>query len=180
MTAVASRSQLRLSLLRYLLVAVPLVLLLGTISTTLADASGYNRWFRGLIQPDFAPTGPVVGIALTLSWLLLGVVLAMLLHARGARGRGIALALLLLQVALALLWPPVLFGFHELGASLLLDGAMILLGFVLVVLLWRVRRLAALLMLCQIGWLLYLAVLTWLLVELNPVAPQSPSTDILL
>jgi benzodiazapine receptor len=180
MTAIASRAQLRVSLLRSILVTVPLVLLLGTVSTTMSDASGYNAWFRALAHADVAPADWVIGTVTMLSWLLLGIVLAMLLHARGARRRRLALALFVLLLLLALAWPPVLFAFHEIGASLLLLAAMSLLDVLLVGLLWRMRRLAALLMLLHLGWLGYLAALSWRLVELNPVAPQPPSTDIVL
>jgi benzodiazapine receptor len=180
MTAIASRAQLRLSLLRFVLVTMPLVLLLGTVSTTVSDASGYNAWFRGLVQPEFAPAGWVIGTVTLLSWLLFGIVLAMLLHARGARRRRPALGLFGLLLLLALAWPPVLFAFHEIGASLLLLALMISIGIALLALLLRIRPLAALLMLLYLGWLGYLAALSWRLVELNPVAPQPASTDIVL
>jgi benzodiazapine receptor len=180
MTAIASRGQLRLSLLRYVLVTVPLILLLGTVSTTMSDASGYSAWFRALAHPDFAPAEWVIGTVTMLSWLLLGIVLAMLLHARGARRRRLALVLFGVLLLIALAWPPVLFAFHEIGASLVLIAAMSLAAVVLIGMLWPMRRLAALLMLLYLGWLGYLAVLSWRLVELNPVAPQPPSTDIIL
>jgi benzodiazapine receptor len=183
-TGLASRSQLRMSFLRYALVTVPLVLLLGTISGR-ASGSGYgNPWFDALAKPDFMPPGWVFGAAWTLLYVLLGLVLAMLLHARGAHRRGRVLALFLIQLLLNFAWSPLFFAFHEVGAALALIGAMIALSVALVVLLWPIRRVAALLMLPYLAWLCFAALLTAGIASLNPdaaeVAPQQPSTDIVL
>ena len=184
MTALASRGQLRMSLLRYALVAVPLVLLLGTVSGVIAGADEGNRWFRALAKPGFMPPGWVFGLVWTILYALLGIALAMLLHARGARRRGAALGLFAVQLALNYLWTPVFFAFHEVGLALLLIGAMIALTVALVVLIWGIRRVAALLLLPYLAWLCFAAVLTVSIWTLNPdaseVAPQPASADIVL
>lgn len=184
MTAgLASRSQLRMSLLRYALVTVPLVLLLGTVSGRIAGAGGGNPWFDALAKPAFMPPPWLFGIAWTILYMLLGLVLAMLLHARGARLRGAAIALFLVQLLLNYAWPPLFFGFHRVGASLLLIAAMIALTVVLIVLIWWIRRGAALLMLLYLGWLVFAALLTAAIGSLNPgaeLAPRPASTDIVL
>ena len=184
MTGLASKSQLRMSFLRYALVTVPLVVLLGTISGR-ASGSGYgNPWFDALAKPDFMPPGWVFGVAWTILYILLGVVLAMLLHARGAHRRGRVIALFLLQLALNYAWSPVFFAWHDVGTALTLVGAMIVLTVALVVLLWPIRRVGALLMLPYLFWLCFAALLTASILSLNPdapeVAPQQPSTDIVL
>jgi translocator protein len=172
-----------MSLLRRALVTVPLVVLLGTISGRIAGAGDGNPWFDALAKPGFMPPGWLFGAASMILYILLGLVLAMLLHARGARRRGAALALFLLQLLAHYLWPPLLFGFHEVGWSLLLIAAMIVLTIILTVLLWWIRRGAALLMLPCLAWLGFAALLTASIASLNPdaqVAPQPPSTDIIL
>lgn len=184
MTGLASKSQLRMSFLRYALVTVPLVVLLGTISGR-ASGSGYgNPWFDALVKPDFMPPGWVFGVAWTILYILLGLVLAMLLHARGAHRRGRVIALFLLQLALNYAWSPVFFAWHEVGTALTLVGAMIALTVALVVLLWPIRRVGALLMLPYLVWLCFAALLTASILNLNPnaaeVAPQQESTDIVL
>ena len=122
MTAIASKAQLRMSLLRYALVTVPLVLLLGTISGRIAQAGDGNAWFERLAKPDFMPPGWVFGVAWTILYVLLGLALAMLLHARGARWRGAAIALFVVQLALNYAWPPLFFAFHQVGGALWLIG----------------------------------------------------------
>jgi tryptophan-rich sensory protein len=173
-----------MSFLRYALVTVPLVVLLGTISGR-ASGSGYgNPWFDALAKPDFMPPGWVFGAAWTILYILLGLVLAMLLHARGAHRRGRVIALFLLQLALNYAWSPVFFAWHQVGTALTLVGAMIALTVALVVLLWPIRRVAALLMLPYLFWLCFAALLTASIYTLNPnaaeVAPQQESTDIVL
>ena len=104
MSGIASRSQLRMSFLRHALVTVPLVLLLGTISGRIANSGYGNAWFDALNKPDFMPPGWAFGAAWTILYVFLGLVLAMLLHARGARRRGVAIALFLVQLACNYLW----------------------------------------------------------------------------
>ena len=172
-----------MSLLRLALVTVPLVLLFGTISGRIAGAGDGNRWFDALAKPDFMPPGWLFGAAWAILYILLGLVLAMLLHARGARRRGVAIGLFLLQLLLNYLWPPLFFGFHQIGWSLLLNVAMIVLTIILAVLLWWIRRAAALLLLPYLAWIGFAALLTASIAALNPgaeVAPQPPSTDIIL
>ena len=184
MTGLASRSQLRMSFLRYALVTVPLVVLLGTLSGRLAGSGYGNAWFDALQKPALMPPGWVFGATWTFLYILLGLALAMLLHARGARRRGRIIALFLLQLAMNYAWSPLFFAFHEVGAALTLIGAMIILTLALIVLLWPIRRIAALLMLPYLAWLCFAALLTAQIGALNPqadeVAPSRESTDIVL
>jgi benzodiazapine receptor len=171
-----------MSLLRYALVTVPLIVLLGTISGRISNSGYGNPWFDSLAKPDFMPPGWVFGAAWTILYVLLGIVLAMLLHARGARRRGAAIALFFLQLVCNYLWSPVFFAFHDIGSALLLLGAMIVLTVALIVLLWWIRRVAAVLMLPYLAWLGFAALLTLSISALNPeaagVAPQPASVAI--
>ena len=173
-----------MSLLRYALVTVPLVLLLGIVSGRIGNAGEANPWFEALAKPGFMPPGWLFGATWTVLYILLGLALAWLLHARGARGRRAAMAVFLLQLALNYAWSPVFFGLHKVGAALGLIAAMIVLTAVLIVLLWRIRRVAALLLLPYLGWLGFAAALTFSIDRLNPdasqVAPQPVTTDITL
>jgi benzodiazapine receptor len=184
MTAIASKSQLRMSFLRYALVTVPLVLLLGTVSGQVAGSGYGNPWFDALRKPAIMPPGWVFGAAWTLLYILLGLALALILHARGARGRGLALGLFVLQLLLNYAWSPIFFAYHEVGAAFWTIAAMILVSAVTAFLSWRIRRSAGLLMLPYLGWLCFAAVLTWQIGVLNPgaaeLAPAGSTTDIAL
>ena len=172
-----------MSFLRLALVTVPAVLLLGTLSGQLAGSGYGNPWFDALQKPELMPPGWVFGVAWAILYVLLGLVLAMILHARGARRRGAVLGLFLVQLACNYAWSPLFFAFHLVGVSLALLGLMIALTALLAVLLWRIRRGAALLMLPYLGWLGFAALLTAQIAELNPgaeLAPQPAGTDIVL
>jgi translocator protein len=182
MTAIASRSQLRMSFLRYALFTVPLVVLLGAVSGRIANSGYGNPWFDALEKPAIMPPGWVFGAAWTFLYILLGLAVALILHARGARGRGPALALFVVQLLLNYAWSPIFFAYHEVGAALWTILAMILVSAVTAALFWRIRRVAALLMLPYLAWLCFAALLTWQIGLLNPraaeLAPDASATDI--
>ena len=182
MTALASKSQLRMSFLRYALFTVPLVLLLGTVSGRIAGSGYGNAWFDALRKPAIMPPGWVFGAAWTLLYILLGFAVALILHARGARGRGLALALFVLQLLLNYAWSPIFFAYHEVGAAFWTILAMIAISAVTALLFWRIRRPAGLLMLPYLAWLCFAAILTWQISVLNPnaaeLAPGGSTTDI--
>ncbi len=171
-----------MSFLRYALVTVPAVLLLGTLSGSLSGAGRDNAWFAALAKPDFMPPGWAFGAAWTALYILLGLALAMVLHARGAIGRERALMLFGLQLALNLAWSPVFFALHRLSLALSLIAAMIVVAVVMIVLVRRIRPLAAALLLPYLAWLIFAAALNFQIVALNPgaetLAPAASGTDI--
>jgi translocator protein len=183
MTGLASRSQLRLSFLRYALFTVPAVLLLGTLSGQLANSGYENPWFDALTKPELMPPGWVFGVAWTLLYILLGVSLAMILHARGAHRRGLAIVLFIAQLALNYSWSPLFFAWHRIDLALVVIINMIVLTLILILLVWPIRRVAALLLLPYLAWLCFATFLTWEVRRLNPgaqLAPQPAATDIVL
>ena len=182
MGGIASKSQLMMSFLRYALVKVPLLVFLGTISGRLAGSGYGNPWVDALAKPGFMPPGWTFGAAWTLLYICLGLALAMILHARGARGRRLALILFLVQLALNYSWSPLFFAAHQTVAALIVILAMIGLSAATAVLLWPIRRGAALLLLPYIAWLCFAAALNYEIVRLNPNAaelvPGGASSDI--
>ena len=184
MTAIASKSQLRMSLLRYALVTIPLVLLLGTLSGRAANSGYGNPWFDALAKPDAMPPGAVFGIAWTILYILLGLSVAIILHARGARGRGPALLLFVAQLLLNYSWSPVFFAMHEVRTAFVIIIAMIMLSVVTAWLFSKIRKAAGLLMLPYLAWLCFAAFLNYQIIALNPDAeslvPAGASADIAL
>lgn len=182
MTALASRSQLRMSFLRYALFTVPLVFLLGTVSGRIANSGYGNAWFDALQKPAIMPLGWLFGIAWTILYVFLGLALALILHAKGARGRGLALTLFFAQLILNYAWSPLFFAYHLVGAAFWTLLAMILISAATAVLFWRIRRVAGLLMMPYLAWLCFAATLTWQIDRLNPeaaeLAPGGSTTDI--
>jgi tryptophan-rich sensory protein len=173
-----------MSFLRYALITVPAVLLLGTLSGR-ASNSGYgNPWFDALVKPDAMPPGWAFGVAWTILYILLGLSLALILHARGATGRGPALSFFFAQLLLNYAWSPVFFGMNQADSALLIIGAMLPLAAVAAFLFARIRKAAGLLMLPYLAWLCFATFLNYQIVQLNPDAdalvPQAGSADIAL
>ncbi len=170
MSGIASKGQLRMSFLRWAIVTVPLILLLGFASGRAVPAGSENNWYVALQKPELTPPGWVFPVAWTSLYILLGLAVALILHARGARGRGLALAVFAVQFALNLAWTPLFFGAHRIGAALVVIVAMLLLSIVTTVLFGRIRTAAAWLMVPYMVWISFAGVLTWRIGQLNPGA----------
>lgn len=172
MNQIASRSQLRMSYLRWTLFTVPLVLLLGIAFGRMSGSGYLNRWFAALEKPDLMPAAWVFGVVWPLLYLLLGLALAMLLHARGARFRGGAVALFLLLLALLFSWSPIFFAAHQITAALYLIIAIFGLGIVTSLIVLRVRPAAAALMVPFLLWVAFATYLNYEIWRLNPEAER--------
>jgi tryptophan-rich sensory protein len=167
MNRLASPAQLRASFFRWALFLVPLVLLLGFLSGQVAGSGADNPWFAALAKPGINPPPVIFPIVWTTLYALMGVAFALVCSAWGARRRGGAIALFVVQLLINLAWSPVFFALHEitvaLGVLLALDVAVLL----TTALFWRVRRLAAWLLVPYILWILFATVLNGQFLELN-------------
>ena len=170
MTELASPGQLRASYLRWALVTVPGLVLLGSLSGVLSNSGTGNSWFDALVKPAIYPPPQLFGIVWTINYALMGLALALVLAARGAWWRGRAVIAFLVQLALNLAWSPVFFAAHQISGALALILALDAAVMVTVWLFWRVRPLAAWLMLPYLAWILFATVLTWQFLLANPAA----------
>ena len=182
MGEIASQGQLRMSRLRWAIVVVPLVLLLGLASGRLSNSGYGNPWFAALAKPDFTPPGWMFGVAWSVLYLMMGVALVLVLAARGARGRQPAIVAFLVQLALNLAWSPLFFAAHQIRPALFLILAILVAAAVTTWLFWKVRRAAGLLMLPYLAWLCFALALNYQIDRLNPagpaLAPAGGSTQI--
>jgi benzodiazapine receptor len=133
-------------------------------------AGANNGWYVALQKPALTPPGWVFPVAWTSLYILLGLAVAMILHARGARGRGLALAAFAVQFVLNLAWTPLFFGMHQVGAALMVIVAILVVATITTVLFGRIRPLAAWLMVPYLVWISFAGVLTWRIGQLNPDA----------
>ena len=159
-----------MSFLRYAVITVPAIVLLGSLSGYLANSGYSNLWFDALRKPGFMPPGWVFGVAWTILYILIGISLAMLLHAKGARKRERAIILFGLMLVINLAWSPVFFGMHKVTFALGMIAAMIVLTASLILILWRIRIVAALLLYPYLGWLMFAGLLNYEILRLNPNA----------
>jgi len=179
---IASKGQLRMSFLRWAVVTVPLILLLGFAAGRLVPAGDENAWYAALAKPALTPPGWVFPVAWSTMYVLLGLSVAMIADARGARGRGMAIGLFALQFVGNLAWTPLFFGAHKVVAALALIVAILVLTILTTVLFARIRRVAAWLLVPYMVWLSFAGALTWGIHRLNPdaesLAPSASTTQI--
>lgn len=170
MNQIASQSQLRMSLLRWALFVIPTVMFLGFLSGTMSGSTEENCWYAQLVKPDAQPPGWVFGTVWPLLYLMTGLAFAMVLHARGARYRGIAIALFLAQFIANLAWSPLFFLQHEVSSAFYLILLIFALALGTTFAFGRVRKAAAWLMVPYLAWLCFAAILNFQIDQKNPDA----------
>jgi tryptophan-rich sensory protein len=170
MNEIASRGQLRLAFARWALFTVPAILFLGFLSGRVSNSGYGNRWFDALQQPPLMPSGWVFGVVWSALYILIAIAFAMVLHARGARYRGRAILLFVVQILLNFAWSPLFFAAHEVLLAFFLILAILGLSILTTVFFGRIRAAAAWLMLPYLLWLSFASVLNWRVHVLNPHA----------
>jgi tryptophan-rich sensory protein len=168
MTELASPGQLRAALLRWTLFLSPLLLMLGFISGAASGSGEGNVWFFGLTKPPLYPPAATFGIVWSALYLVMGLALAMVITARGASGRGLAIGLFAVQFGLNLAWSPVFFGMENISGALLLLVVIDAMVLATVLAFRKVRPLAAVLLLPYLAWVLFATLLNWQFLVANP------------
>ncbi len=175
MTELASPGQLRASLIRWLLVLVPGIVLLGFLSGRAAGSGPGNPWFDSLIKPAIYPPPATFGIVWTILYVMMAFALALVITARGAPGRGAAITAFVVQFLLNLAWTPLFFGMHEITYALVLIAILAVALLVTILLFHKVRPLAALLLVPYLAWVLFA---TWLNYEFKVANPNADGREV--
>ena len=175
MNMLASRGQLRASFIRWALFTVPLIVLLGFLAGTLGSAQ--TPWFAALEKPSIFPEPKWFGIVWTILYVMIGLAVAIVASAWGARGRKVALWVFALHFLLNLAWSPTFFGAQQITAALVILVLIDLTLLAVIALFWKVRRPAALLLLPYLAWVLFATVLNYQFLRLNPDADGGAQGD---
>lgn len=170
MSTLASKAQLRASFLRWALFAVPAVLLASFLVQAFTPGGPDNYWFAALEKPSINPPSYLFGIVWPILYILMGLALALVLSAWGAKGRTIAIVAFVVQFLVNLAWSPVFFTLQQIDWALWTIIALDVLVVITIALFWRVRRLAAVLLLPYLAWILFATVLNFQFLQLNPNA----------
>jgi benzodiazapine receptor len=168
MGELASPGQLRMSYLRWALLTVPGIVLLGLLSAFFAQSGDDNPWFAILVKPAIMPPSWAFPVAWTTLYILMGLAFAMILNARRAKGRSIAIIFFLGQLGLNLSWSPIFFGQHKIMLAFGVIVAMFAWAAIATAIFWNIRRAAGWLMLPYLAWLVFAAALNWQYHVLNP------------
>ena len=155
------RTQL-VGLVVWLLVAFAAAAVGGVAS---ADA---GEFYRQLDRPAWAPPGWLFGPVWTVLYALQGVAAWLVWRGRGVRAAAVPLAVFLAQLAVNALWSWLFFAWRRgalaFGEVLLLDALLV----ATVVLFWRVRPLAGVLLLPYLLWVAFATALTYSVWQRNP------------
>lgn len=159
-----------MSFFRWALFCVSFILLLGVGSGIVSNSGYANNWFASLAKPAITPPGWTFGAAWTALYILLGLALAIVITARGAPGRGLAIAIFLVQLVLNFLWSPLFFAAHEVTLAFYLILLILGLAIAATLLFARVRTVAAVLLLPYLAWLCFAGYLSFAIDRANPDA----------
>ena len=144
--------------------------MLGSASGLLAGSGADNGWYRALQKPDWNPPGWLFGVVWPMLYTLMGIALAMVVNARGAPGRGVAIGAFAVAFVANLTWSPVFFGKHLVSTAFWITLVMIATTVVTILLFARIRRGAAMLLIPYLAWLCFAAFLNYTIDKLNPNA----------
>jgi translocator protein len=125
-------------------------------------------WYEGLVKPAWNPPAWLFGPVWSLLYVMMAVAAWLVWREGGWRTQRRALFLFLLQWLLNALWTPLFFGLHRPDLAL---AEILLLWLALVATLlvfWRVRPLAGLLLVPYLAWSSFAALLNFTLWRLNP------------
>ena len=170
MNVLASPGQLRASLIRWSLVTIPTVLLLGFLSGELAGDIPQNGWFNALEKPAIFPPPALFGIMWAILWTLCGFALALVCTAWGARWRSLAIGLFVVQFLVSLAWTPTFFALRDMDSALLIIVVLDILAIATLFAFFRVRRTAGWLLVPYVAWILFATVLNYQFIAANPQA----------
>ena len=161
-------------LLRKAVIAVPAIVIAGSLIGYASNSGFGNAWFDRLTKPSFMPAGWVFGVVWTTLYTMLGIALATVLNEPPSKRRSTAVALFAVQLALNFAWSPTFFGGAMIDAALVTILVMLALASATAVAFARLRPLAGALMLPYLAWLCLATALNYEIGRLNPGADSAP------
>jgi tryptophan-rich sensory protein len=125
-------------------------------------------FYGQLVRPSWAPPGWLFGPVWSVLYLLMGVAAWLVWSRAGFAAARAALILFVIQLVANALWSWLFFVWH-LGAAAFVEVLVLWLLIVATIgAFWRVRRLAAVLLLPYLGWVSFAAALTFAVWRRNP------------
>ncbi len=145
------------------------LLLTFLVSAIGAAASVEAKSFYGqLAQPAWAPPSWVFGPVWTVLYLLMAVAAWLVWRSGGFRQNRLALSFFLVQLLFNALWSWLFFGWR-LGGWAFVDILALLVSLAMtLVLFWRVKRTAGILLIPYLLWVTFAAVLNFVVWQINP------------
>ncbi|WP_066553317.1 TspO/MBR family protein [Croceicoccus bisphenolivorans] len=167
MNQIASRPDSTGSVLKWALLAVPVVVVIGLFSGWASGSGGDGAWFSALVKPSIYPPAFLFGIVWTILYVLMGFALAFVLAAPKTAFRRFALGIFAVQLSVNALWSPIFFSAHLIGFAFFWIVLLIILVIATMAYFARVSRTAMLLLVPYLAWICFAAVLNLRFWQLN-------------
>lgn len=126
-----------------------------------------DAWYESLNKPQWNPPPWIFAPVWTALYLLIGVAGYVAWISSKAAARRVPFSLYAMQLALNALWTPLFFGLHRSGWALAVLLALVAAVIGNVVLFYRIKRVAAYLLLPYLAWVTFAALLNAAIVNLN-------------
>ncbi len=126
-----------------------------------------GAWYASLIKPSWNPPNAVFGPVWTVLYVLMGVAAWLVYRKVGFSGAGPALVLFVIQLVLNVLWSYLFFGLQRPDAAFVDIVALWMAILVVMILFWRVDRIAGGLMAPYAVWVAFASYLNFMLWRLN-------------
>lgn len=159
---------------RKALVAVPAIVIAGSLIGLLSNNGFGNDWYAPLEKPWFHPPGWMFGAVWTTLYTMMGIALAAIANEPLSKRRTFALGLFAAQLALNFAWSPIFFGGGMIDVGFLVIVALNVLVTMTIIAFWRIRPLAGELLIPYLAWLCVAAALNHETGRLNPGADKAP------
>ena len=126
-----------------------------------------DGWYAALHKPVWNPPAWIFGPVWTVLYLMMGVAAWLVWCEGGWKTRLWPLRLFLVQLLLNAIWTPLFFGMHQIGLALV-DIALLWLSLAAtLIVFWRVRRPAGLLLIPYLAWVSFATFLNFTLWRMN-------------
>ena len=156
------------------LITVPAIVIVGFLMGIVSNSGFANGWYADLAKPSFQPPGWAFGAVWTTLYTMMGIALAVVLDAPPSAERLRGLFLFGAQLVLNYAWSPIFFGAHRIDLALVVILVTSALVTATIISFWRIRPLAAALLLPYLAWLCLATVLNHETGRLNPGADSHP------
>lgn len=134
----------------------------------IGTVEGVDAWFATIQRPAFSPPPYLIGIMRFIIYTLMGVALGLILITPDVRGlKKPVVILFFVQLLINFLWSVVFFQLHWLWITVFWTILLIVLVVALMAGFWRIRRMAAILLVPYLCWLVFVAYLMWATAVLN-------------
>jgi benzodiazapine receptor len=127
-----------------------------------------SAFYAQLVRPAWAPPASAFGPVWSVLYLLMGVAAWLVWRGRATKPVGTALTLFFVQLGVNALWSWLFFAWRN--GAWAFAGVVLLLALIAptIVAFWRIRRLAAALLLPYLAWVCLATALTWSVWRGNP------------